>query len=142
MQKIRKLEVLIEENASGVLRPVEVVADVPVSALIPALVEELHLPRVDTSGNRLIYLLRVAPEGRVLPEDRSLPAAGVVAGARLSLDSYAMNGSAARLFDHEPDSVASTFYSDDTMPDVLAFPALGKDTSARRQCWRWARPIR
>jgi WD40 repeat protein len=130
MQKIRKLEVLVEENASGAVRPVEVVADVPVSALIPALVEELHLPRTDHYGNRLIYLMRVAPEGRVLPEDKSLLAAGVAAGARLTLDSYVMNGSAARLFKDEQGSNDPTLYTDDTMPDGLAFPALGRDTSA------------
>lgn len=130
MQKVHKFEILIEEQSSGAIRPVEVVADAPVSALIPALVEELQLPQLDAAGNRLIYLLRVAPDDRVLPEDRSLLAAGVVAGTRLSLDSYVMNGSAAQMFASEAANKASTFYSDDTMPDSLAFPALGKDTSA------------
>ena len=130
MQKVHKFDVLIEESGSGAVRPVEVVADAPISALIPALVEELRLPQMDASGNRLIYLLRVAPEGRVLPEDRSLLAVGISAGARLSLDSYVINGSVARLFSHEASARDSTFYSDDTMPDALAFPALSKDTSA------------
>ncbi len=130
MQKVHKFDVLIEESGSGAVRPVEVVADAPISALIPALVEELRLPQMDASGNRLIYLLRVAPEGRVLPEDRSLLAVGISAGARLNLDSYVINGSAARLFSDEASVRDSTFYSDDTMPDALAFPAPGKDTSA------------
>ena len=130
MQKVHKFDILIEESVSGAVRPVEVVADAPVSALIPALVEELHLPQMDASGNRLIYLLRVASDGRVLPEDRSLLAAGVSAGARLSLDSYVIHGSAARLFSQDARARDSTFYSDDTMPDALAFPTLGKDTSA------------
>ena len=44
---MQTLEVLVEENTSGAARPLEVVADVPVSALIPALVDELHLPQTD-----------------------------------------------------------------------------------------------
>jgi hypothetical protein len=130
MQKVRKFEVLIEENISGTIQPVEVVADVPVGALILALVEELHLPRTDSAGNRLVYLLRVAPDGPMLAEDTSLLAAGIVPGARLILDSYAMSGSAVRLFSGTQGSSDSTFHTDDTLPDAQAFPALSRDTSA------------
>ena len=47
---MQKLEVLIEENAFGGARPVEVIADAPVSMLVPALVEELNLPKTDLFG--------------------------------------------------------------------------------------------
>lgn len=42
---MQKLEIFIEENSRGSIRPVEIVADAPVAALVPALVEELHLPQ-------------------------------------------------------------------------------------------------
>ena len=64
------LEILLEENALGSVRPVEVVANVPVSLLVPALVEELNLPQTDSYGRQLAYRLCSAFEGRVfvLPE--------------------------------------------------------------------------
>ncbi|HLI09473.1 MAG TPA: hypothetical protein VKV40_23125 [Ktedonobacteraceae bacterium] len=130
MQMVRKFEVFIEEKVSGAIRPMEVAVDVPVAALILALVEELRLPQIDRAGNRLLYLLRVAPDGRMLTGDESLLAAGVVPGARLILDSYVMGGSAARLFNGPPSGRDSTFYTDNTMPDVQAFPVLSRDTSA------------
>lgn len=140
---MQKLEVLVEENARGAVRPVEIVADVPVSALIPALVEELHLPQTDLFGNRLIYLLRSDPGGRVLAEDKSLLAAGVRQGARLTLDSYAMNGSVATLAKDRHGvqrvpvaqgvggSKDAMFYSETTLGDSQGLPAVGKNTSAR-----------
>ncbi|HEV2656759.1 MAG TPA: EsaB/YukD family protein [Ktedonobacteraceae bacterium] len=86
---MQKLEVLIEENASGSVRPVEVIADAPVGALVPALVEELRLPEMDSSGKKLVYMLRDASGGRVLPANTTLLASGVGPGARLALDAYA-----------------------------------------------------
>ncbi len=38
-KNMQKLEIFIEENATGAVRPVAVAADTPVSALVPALVE-------------------------------------------------------------------------------------------------------
>jgi hypothetical protein len=94
---MQKLEVLIEENAFGSVRPVEVVADAPVGALVPALVEELKLPQTDLFGKRLVYMLRHSVGGRILPENSTLLASGVEAGARLALDSYVLDGSVAAL---------------------------------------------
>jgi len=88
------LEILLEENALGSVRPVEVVANVPVSLLVPALVEELNLPQTDSYGRQLAYRLCSAFEGRVfvLPEDKSLGASGIQPGAKLALDCYLVNG--------------------------------------------------
>lgn len=55
---MRTLEVLIEKDAFSVPQPLEVVADTPVSALVPTLVDEFHLPQTDLFGQRLNYRLR------------------------------------------------------------------------------------
>ncbi len=96
---MQKLEVLIEENAFGSVHPMEVVADAPVSALVPALVEELKLPRTDLYGKKLTYQLRNAigtpeePGGHILPYNSTLIASGVVKGSRLALDPYILEES-------------------------------------------------
>jgi WD40 repeat protein len=96
---MQKLEVLIEENAFGSVHPMEVVADAPVSALVPALIEELKLPRTDLYGKKLTYQLRNAsgvpeePGGHILPYNSTLIASGVVKGARLALDPYILEDS-------------------------------------------------
>src|SRR5581483_7517429 len=94
---MQTLEVLIEENAFGSVRPVEVVADAPVSALVPALVEELKLPQTDLFGKKLVYMLRQSDGGRIIPENTTLIASGVQPGTRLALDSYVLDGSVATL---------------------------------------------
>jgi WD40 repeat protein len=87
---MQKLEVLIEENAFGSVRPVEVVADAPVSALIPALVEEFKLPQTDLFGQNLTYVLRRTSEGgKPIPVSSTLLASGIVSGELLALDSNA-----------------------------------------------------
>src|SRR5690349_1802267 len=94
---MQKFEILLEENAFGQTRPVEVVADVPVVALIPALVEELQLPQTDLFGKKLVYILRQASGGRILSDQMSLMAAGVQMGERLMLDSFVLDGSVETL---------------------------------------------
>jgi dipeptidyl aminopeptidase/acylaminoacyl peptidase len=94
---MQKLEVLIEENAFGGARPVEVIADAPVSMLVPALVEELNLPKTDLFGKQLVYMLRQSLGGRILPENATLIDAGVAPGTRLALDSYVIDGTVATL---------------------------------------------
>lgn len=91
---MQKLEVLIEENAFGSVRPIEVIADTPVSALVPALVEELKLPQTDLFGKKLVYMLRQAAGGHIIAENTSLISSGIGPGARLALDSYVLDGSA------------------------------------------------
>ena len=87
---MQKLEVLIEENAFGSVRPVEVVADAPVSALIPALVEELKLPQTDLFGQNLTYVLRRTSEGgKPIPVSSTLLTSGIVSGELLALDANA-----------------------------------------------------
>jgi len=41
-ESMRNPEIFIEVSAYGSVRTVEIVADAPVAALVPALVEELH----------------------------------------------------------------------------------------------------
>src|ERR1700730_14141580 len=87
---MQTFKVLIEEDAFGAVRAMEVAADAPVSALVPALVEELNLPQTDLFGNRLIYVLRSAYGGSILPDDKSLIASGIAPNTKLALDSYVM----------------------------------------------------
>lgn len=150
---MRTMEVLIEQNALGTTRPMELAAQAPVSALVPAIVEELQLPQTDLFGNRLVYLLRNPSSGQVLPQQSSLEAVGVSAGAKLALDSYVMEGSVATLASHmqgqsdsQPlQSLQPAFYSSDTQADAAALPALGIHTSASmpavrsRKKGRWTR---
>src|SRR5437660_1288957 len=124
----------------------EVVATAPVSALVPAIVEELKLPQIDLFGNKLVYILRYPSSGPVIPDNKSLKASGVDPGAKLTLDSYVMDGSVEPLFQNEPVHAQPSFYSSQTMTDVESFPVLGKDTSASfpvvgksRKNRRWTR---
>ena len=143
---MQKVQILIEENAYGAVRPMEVVATAPVSALVPAIVEELKLPQIDLFGNKLVYILRYPSSGPVIPDNKSLKASGVDPGAKLTLDSYVMDGSVEPLFQNEPVHAQPSFYSSQTMTDVESFPVLGKDTSASfpvvgksRKNRRWTR---
>ncbi len=132
---MQTLEILIEENAFGGVRPVQMVADAPVSALLPALVTELQLPRTDIFGNPLRYVLRDAISGSVLPEHLTLRQAGVIPGARLALDSYALNGSAPMLMQqaqiqYAVSNAAPTFAQptmQPTVPPPFVSPALMAD---------------
>ncbi len=142
---MRTLEVLIEQTVPGDVRPMELAAHAPVSALVPAIVEELQLPRTDLLGNRLVYVLRYAPAGPVLPDDKSLAAVGIPSGAKLALDSYALDGSVATLMQNNQGPRQPAFYASDTQADSAAFPALGIHTSGsmyavpRRKKKRWSR---
>ncbi len=125
---MQKLEVIIEENAHGSVRPVEIVADAPVSALVPALVEELKLPQTDLFGKPLVYMLRYAPNGRILSEQATLLASGVSQGTRLMLDSYVVDGSVATLMrkTQGPATVDALFHSSDTANDGTGIPQVGR----------------
>ena len=85
---MQKLEVFIEENAFGSVRPVEVVADEPVATLIPALVAELRLPRTDLFGRELTYTLRETRDRSILSNDTTLQASGVKTGTVLALANW------------------------------------------------------
>src|SRR5713101_1433374 len=124
----------------------EVAATAPISALVPAIVEELKLPQTDLFGNKLVYLLRYPSGGPVLPDDWSLKASGVDSGARLALDSYTMEGSVATLMQDRQAHTQPSFYSAQTIADSMSLPASGKDTSGsfpavgqRRKRRRWTR---
>ena len=108
---MQKVQILIEENAYGAVRPMEVAATAPVAALVPAIVEELKLPQIDLFGNKLVYILRYPSGGPVIPDNKSLVASGVDPGAKLTLDSYVMDGSVATLFQGEPVHAQPSFYS-------------------------------
>jgi len=84
---LQTLQILIEENPYGAVRPMEVAATAPISTIIPAIIEELKLPQTDLFGNKLVYMLRYPSGGPVLTEDRSLIASGIDSGVRLALDS-------------------------------------------------------
>ena len=143
---MQTVQILIEENAYGAVRPMELVATAPVAALVPAIVEELKLPLTDLFGNKLVYILRYHSGGPALQENKSLEASGVDPGAKLTLDSYAMDGSVAILFQSESAHAQPSFYSSQTMTDVESFPAFEKDTSAslpvlgqKKKNHRWTR---
>ncbi len=123
---MQKLEVLIEENAFGSVRPVEVVADAPVGALVPALVEELKLPQTDLFGKKLVYMLRHSAGGRILPEHSTLLASGVEPGARLALDSYVLDGTVATLVQNAPNMASPdpVLHSSATLADADSFAPL------------------
>src|SRR5579864_9047053 len=123
----------------------EVAAHAPVSALVPAIVDELQLPQTDLFGNRLVYILRYAEDGQVLPEDKIRAAVGIDSGAKLALVSYVMDGSVAALIHNSQESRQPSFYASDTISDSSLFPALGVHTSAslprvyRRKKGQWSR---
>lgn len=122
MCTVKTLEVLIEQNALGTLRPMEVAAQSPIAALVPAIVQELQLPQTDLFGNRLVYLLRHAGNGKVLPNDKTLEAVGVNSGAKLALDSYVLDGSVATLMRDQ--NAGSGFHASETLADAAALSAL------------------
>jgi len=143
---MQTVQILIEENAYGAVRPMEVVATAPVAMLVPAIVEELNLPQTDLFGNKLVYNLRYHNGGPVLPENKSLEASGVDPGAKLTLESYVVDSSVATLFQKEPAHTQPSFYSSQTITDVESFPAFGKNTSAslriveqKKKDHRWTR---
>lgn len=129
---MQMLEILLEENALGSVRPVEVVANAPVSMLVPALVKELNLPQTDSYGRQLAYRLYSDFEGRVsvLPEDKSLAACGIQPGAKLALDGYVVNGFMPTRMPNAQEPNDPTFYSSMTLTDYSNLPALDKHTSA------------
>ncbi len=123
---MQKLEVFIEENTSGSVRPVEVVASATVGALVPALVEELQLPQTDMRGKPLVYLLRHAVDGTVLADGATLQASGVAPGEHLALDSYAIEASANTMIADRPTQYQGDdpqFYASATMADFGALPS-------------------
>ena len=128
---MRTLEILIEQTVPGDVRPMELAASAPVCALVPAIVDELQLPRSDLLGNPLVYVLRYAPSGPMLPDDTSLLAAGIQPGTKLMLDSYVLDGSVATLMQGRQKQAPrqSAFYASDTLADSAAFPALDMHTS-------------
>jgi hypothetical protein len=115
-------KVYIEESALNEPQPMEVSPDAPVARLVPALVDELQLPRTDLFGNRLVYFLRHADDGRVLPDHFSLRAAGVADEDYLSLESYiAEEASALATPSTQSAGQAPAFYADQTIADTSAF---------------------
>ena len=128
---MQKLEILIEESIHGSVRPVEIVADAPVAALVPVLVEELHLPQADSFGKKLVYMLRHTSNGHVLAEQSTLLASGVIPGERLVLDFYTTNGSVTALMNTTPPASTSyiLFHSAITADDETALPTLARTSS-------------
>src|SRR5260370_8122274 len=103
-RNVRTLEVLIEQTVPGDVRPMELAAHAPVSALVPAIVDELQLPRTDLLDNRLVHVLRYAPAGPVLPDDKGLAAVGIPSCAKLAVDPYALDNSVTTFTPHPPRS--------------------------------------
>ncbi len=141
---MQTVEILLEENAYGAVRAVEVAAQAPLAELVPALVEELKLPKTDLFGNKLVYMLRYASGGRVLPDDKSLVSCGVAPRTRFVLDSYVIDGSVAALLDGRPEYAPPTFYASPTLADTNSFMLPGKNTSGsfpavKRKKGRWTR---
>ncbi|HEU5228787.1 MAG TPA: EsaB/YukD family protein [Ktedonobacteraceae bacterium] len=123
---MRKLEVLIEENALGAVRPVEVVADAPISALVTALVKELKLPQADLFGKELVYTLRQSTGGPMLPGNTSLQQSGIVSGEKLVLDSYVLDDAVTlRASGQQHFASDSPLHSSPTIADSDLFTAVG-----------------
>jgi WD40 repeat protein len=122
-------KVYIEANTFDAPQPVEVFPDTPIADLLPALIEELHLPLTDLSGNRLTYFLRHSDDGRVLPGHFSLRSAGICSQDRLSLGAY-QDESAAVLAARAPRAAAraNSFYADQTIADASAFVVEASDS--------------
>lgn len=119
-------KVYIEESAFTDPQPMEVSPDAPVSKLVPALIDELQLPRTDLFGNRLVYYLRHTEDGRVLPEHFSLRTAGVGQEDCLALESYVAEG--VSMLATPSKQVAGqnpSFYADQTIADVSSFANVG-----------------
>src|SRR5579884_1356719 len=126
---MQTFQVLVEENAFGAVRPMELPADAPVAALVPALVEELKLPKTDLFGNQLVYMLRNVSGGSVLPNDTSLAGSGIAPNTKLALDSFVMSGPVAAVAGNEYARSSSSLYSDTTLSDGSSFSIGHKDTS-------------
>ncbi|GCF07835.1 EsaB/YukD family protein [Dictyobacter arantiisoli] len=84
---MQKYEVLIDGSGFGNPFPIAVAMDMPIAVLMPELVRTLHLPEKDLFGKPLVYVLRHATSGRILPNNQSLRAAGILPGMHLTLDS-------------------------------------------------------
>lgn len=156
LMQTQTLEVLIEENAFGSVRPVEMVVDAPIAMLVPALVQELQLPQVDIFGNPLNYALREAA-GYILPENATLRDIGIRPGTKLTLDTLP-NGdtSAATIaaplpvspmanFQQVAPSPGPAFHASETIADNFQMPVMPRtDTAARlaipqKQAGSWTR---
>jgi hypothetical protein len=116
------LKVYIEGSAFSTPQPVEVSSEAPIAQVLPALVKELHLPTTDASGNHLVYFLRHAADGRVLPGNFTLLSAGIYAEDLLSLESYTHDPAPVpAVFASQHTNQPASFYSDRTIADSSAF---------------------
>ena len=140
---MQTFKVLVEENAFGAVRLMELPADAPVSTLVPTLVEELNLPKTDLFGNQLVYMLRNASGGSILPNEKSLATSGIAPNTKLALDSFVTSSSVATLTGNEDSRLDSTLYSDATLSDGASLPAVHKNTSGSfpvvKKKRRWTR---
>lgn len=144
---MRTSEILIEGDNFGVARSVEVAMDRPIFSLVPELVEKLYLPQTDLFGNPLVYTLRHAISGRILPSDKTLTAVGILSGMRLTLDSSITEGITVPfvpLAATTSESVVPQVYvspppsglrdinlhTSDTLADAALFPAFAHEMSA------------
>lgn len=91
-----KRTVLIVEQIHGSTRPVEIVANAPISMIVPALVEELRLPKREANGDMLHYSLRLTAQGDALPDEVTLSSAGIEDGTTLTLDAEKPQGIATQ----------------------------------------------
>ncbi|HEY1353525.1 MAG TPA: hypothetical protein VGF67_28275 [Ktedonobacteraceae bacterium] len=115
-------KVYIEAHTFDAPQPVEVSPDAPVADLLPALIEELHLPVSDLSGKRLTYFIRQSGDGRVLPAHFSLRSAGISSQDHLLLEAYQDEGAAVLAAQAPRASArAGSFYADQTIADAGAF---------------------
>lgn len=118
------LKIYIEENALAAPQPMEVSSDALISRVIPALVEELHLPSTDLFGNRLVYFLRHTVDGRVLPDHFTLRSAGIRQEDHLALESYVDDAVPALVAPRaQSASQSPAFYADQTIADARLFLA-------------------
>ena len=131
---MREYEILIEENSLGATRPVKLPMDIPISMILPKIVEELRLPKSDLFGNSLTYVFHHATSGRILPSEQTLEASGILPGMCLKLDSLQPDLVATPVMSHSMNAVASPLplenhdlYTSETLADGALFSVYTPD---------------
>ena len=128
-----KLTLFIAEQVHGSVRPVEIAADAPIAMIIPALVEELHLPERDAHGELLHYALYLPPQEKELSGYLTFSRLGLIDGMTLTLgvnkpvQLEIVDGVLAPPVVPASDTTTA-FHSSDTLADIPTLAPLSSTT--------------